>query len=358
MLYNLLNNYGHELGGGAIFACGFAVSFLIMLLFGGRFISAMRRVQGRGQPISDNVPLAHRAKSGTPTMGGALMLIAIILSSVLFMDYQNPQPWIALGALAWFGAIGFADDYKKVRSQSKKASNGLSPKVRLILEGVGVIALAYFINMTMPFYLPEYSVAIPGGYVFPIGLLYFVFAYFVITGTANAANITDGLDGMLSKIYIPVLVVAVVALFGATRIGFIPNALLLPDAAGLFPLLGAALGAVIGFLWFNSAPAAIFMGDTGSLALGGFVGTISMLLKAEIVLGIASMMMVLILLSSFIQTFVYKITKRNGAGRRVFLRAPLHHHFEEMGLPESKIVERFFIMSILFSGIALLLLRL
>jgi phospho-N-acetylmuramoyl-pentapeptide-transferase len=358
MLYNLLNNYGYEMGGGALFACGFAAAFLIILLFGRRFINAMRRMQGKGQPISDNVPVAHRAKSGTPAMGGLLMLIAIIISSILFMDYQNPQPWIAIGSLVWFGAIGFADDYKKVRSQSKKASNGLSPRIRLVLEGVGVLALAYFINWSMPFYLPEYSVAFPGGYVFPIGFLYFVFAYFVITGTANAANITDGLDGMLSKIYIPILVVAIIALFGATRIGFIPNALLLPDAAGLFPLLGACLGAVVGFLWFNSAPASIFMGDTGSLALGGFVGTVSMLLKSEIVIGIASMMMVLILLSSFIQTFVYKLTKKNGVGQRVFLRAPLHHHFEEKGLSESKIVERFFIMSILFSGIALLLLRL
>ena len=174
----------------------------------------------------------------------------------------------------------------------------------------------------------------------------------------QSANITDGLDGMLSKIYLPILVVLLVALFGATRIGFIPNSLLLPDSAALFPVLGATFGALIGFLWFNSSPAQIFMGDTGSLALGGFVGTISMFLKVEIIIGVASLMMVTILLSSFIQTFVYKLTKKNGVGKRVFLRAPLHHHFEEKGLPESKIVERFFIMSILFSGFALLLLRL
>jgi phospho-N-acetylmuramoyl-pentapeptide-transferase len=133
---------------------------------------------------------------------------------------------------------------------------------------------------------------------------------------------------------------------------------LLPEASGLFPVFGAAFGALMGFLWFNSAPAGIFMGDTGSLALGGFIGVVAMLLKAEIVMGVASLMMVAILLSSFIQTFVYKLTKKNGVGKRVFLRAPLHHHFEERGMPESKIVERFFIMSILFSGAALLLLRL
>ena len=357
MLSGLLSNLGYEMGGGALFACGFAVSFVIMLLFGRKYIDAMQRWQKKGQPISENVTATHMAKAGTPTFGGGLILIAIFVSSILFMDYYNPYPWIAIGSMLWFGAIGFADDYKKVTSQSIKAANGLTPKMRLVLEGVGVIALSYFANAVMPFYLPSYSLAFPGGYILPIGILYFGFAYFVIAGTANAANITDGLDGMLSKIYLPILVVMLIALFGATRVGFIPNSLLLPDSAALFPVLGATFGALVGFLWFNSAPAQIFMGDTGSLALGGFIGTMSMLLKVEIVIGIASLMMVVILLSSFIQTFVYKLTKKNGVGKRVFLRAPLHHHFEEKGLPESKIVERFFIMSILFSGLALLLLR-
>ncbi|MCL1891874.1 MAG: phospho-N-acetylmuramoyl-pentapeptide-transferase [Alphaproteobacteria bacterium] len=355
MLPQLLNI---ELGGGALFACGFAAAFLIMVIFGRGYINAMRRWQKKGQPINENLPQSHLIKSGTPTMGGLLMVLAIVVGGVLFMDWGQDAPWISIAALLWFGAIGFADDFKKVRSQSKKADNGLSPKMRLGLEGLGVLGLAYFINQTMPFYLPEYSLWFPGGYLLPLGILYFVLAYFVIAGTANAANITDGLDGMLSKIYIPILVVALIALFGVTRLGFIPNAVMLPEAASLFPIIGAALGALVGFLWFNSAPASIFMGDTGSLALGGFVGTVSMLLKAEIVIGVASLMLVAILLSSFIQTFVYKLTKKNGVGKRVFKRAPLHHHFEELGLPESKIVERFFIMSILFSGIALLLLRL
>jgi len=358
MLSMILSNLGYELGGGLSFACGFAVALIIMLAFGRKYINAMRGWQKKGQPISENVPQSHLAKAGTPTIGGGLLLLSIIISSVLFMDFANPSPWIAIGALVWFGTIGFADDYKKITSQSKKAANGLSPKMRLLLEGLGVIILAYCANAVMPFYLPSYSVAFPGGHVFPIGILYFGFAYFVIAGTANAANITDGLDGMLSKIYLPILVVVLIALFGATRVGFIPNSLLLPDSAGLFPLLGAVFGALVGFLWFNSAPAQIFMGDTGSLALGGFVGTISMLLKVEIIIGIASLMMVAILASSFIQTFIYKLTKKNGVGKRVFLRAPLHHHFEEKGLSESKIVERFFIMSILFCGFALLLLRL
>ena len=200
--------------------------------------------------------------------------------------------------------------------------------------------------------------AIGAGIILPLGLLYYVFAYFVICGGANATNITDGLDGMLAKLYMPVLVVLVVALYGATRIGFMDTVMFLPMASGLYAVLGAAFGAILGFLWYNSKPASIFMGDVGSLALGGFMGTVAMLLKSEIIMGIAAGMMVLILLSSFIQTMYFKTTRKiTGTGRRVFLRAPLHHHFEELGWPETKIVERFFIISILFSGLALVLLK-
>jgi phospho-N-acetylmuramoyl-pentapeptide-transferase len=275
------------------------------------------------------------------------------------MDFDSKPGWIALLSLFWFGAIGFADDYKKIKSQGKKQDNGLSKRLRLILGGIGVIILAYLINMTMPAYIPVWSLVMPFGIIWPMGmLLYFIFAYFVITGSANAANITDGLDGMLSKICMPVLVVLLIALYGSTRIGFMDAVVFLPDAAGLYPVLGAAVGAVLGFLWYNSAPASIFMGDVGSLALGGFIGAVAMLLKAEIIMGCAAGMMVLILLSSFIQTMYFKATRKiTGAGKRIFLRAPLHHHFEEQGAPESKIVERFFIMSVLFSGLAVLLLK-
>lgn len=360
MLTDFLLNYGYNFfaSGWMQFGAAFVVSFLIMLFFGKGFINTMRRWQKKGQPISENVPQSHLLKAGTPTMGGLLLLVAIIIPSILFMKWSNPTGWIALMSLVMFGAIGFADDYKKVRSQSKKAANGLSPKMRLLLEFVCVIVLAYFINGTTPAYIPEFSVTLPFGIILPLGLFYFVFAYFVITGSANATNITDGLDGMLSKLYIPVLVVLVVALYGATRIGFMDSVMFLPMASGLYPVLGAAFGATLGFLWFNSAPAAIFMGDVGSLALGGFMGTVAMLLKSEIIMGIAAGMMVLILLSSFIQTMYFKITRKlTGTGKRVFKMAPLHHHFELKGLAESKIVERFFIVSILFSGLALILLK-
>lgn len=354
----LARGYSFFASGWTQFALAFGVAFLIMLMFGRSFIAAMHAWQKKGQPISENVPEAHRQKAGTPTMGGILLVFAILIPSVLFMPSDSAPAWISLMALVMFGLIGFVDDYKKVTSQSKKASNGLSPKTRLVIEGICVIILAYLINKTMPPYIPEYSLALGAGIILPLGLLYYVFAYFVICGSANATNITDGLDGMLAKLYLPVLVVLVVALYGATRIGFMDTVMFLPGASGLYAPLGAAFGAVLGFLWYNARPAAIFMGDVGSLALGGFMGTVAMLLKSEIIMGIAAGMMVIILLSSFAQTMCFKITRRiSGTGRRIFLRAPLHHHFEERGWTETKIVDRFFIMSVLFSGLALVLLK-
>jgi phospho-N-acetylmuramoyl-pentapeptide-transferase len=361
MLTGFLTSMGFDFLGRspALFALGFAASFLFMLVFGRSFVNAMRRWQKKGQPISENAPQSHLAKAGTPTMGGLLMILAIAVSSLLFMDWHNPIPWVALAAMLWFGAIGFCDDFKKVRSQNRTSRNGLSAKSRLALGGVGAIILAYFVNEVQPAYLLDLSVAVPIFHkLLPIGWLYFVFAYFVIVGSANAANITDGLDGMLSKIMLPALAVLAVALFGATHAGFFEGSVFLPEAAGLYPVLGAALGAVLGFLWFNSAPAAIFMGDTGSLAIGGFFGTVAMLLKVEVVAGIAALMLVLILGSTFLQTIFFKLTRAlTGTGRRIFKMAPLHHHFELSGWAETKIVERFFILSILFGAIAIAILR-
>lgn len=375
MLTDFLISRGYQFfaSGWTQFSAAFGLSFIIMLLFGNSFIRLMHKIQGMGQPISDNVPAEHRKKAGTPSMGGVLMIIAVFVSSLLFMPMHNATGWIALSSLLMFGLIGFADDYKKISSQSKKASNGLSPSLRLFLEGICVLILAYLIDKTMPGYVPNLSIVLGSsiilpldsfgiGYLFGIpltlGFLYYIFAYFVICGSANAANITDGLDGMLSKIYLPVLIVLVVALYGATRIGFMDAVMFLPEASALYAVLGGAFGAVLGFLWFNTKPAAIFMGDVGSLALGGFMGTVAMLLKSEIIMGVAAGMMVLILLSSFIQTMYFKLTRKiSGTGKRIFLRAPLHHHFEELGWPETKIVDRFFVLSILFSGLALVLLK-
>lgn len=371
--YFLANGAYFFASGWAQFAAAFGLSFLVVLLCGRGFVRWMHALQKKGQPISENVPESHRVKAGTPTMGGILIVFAILLASVLFMPMSNQDGWIALSALVMFAVLGFIDDYKKVTSQSKKAANGLSPRTRLLAEAVFVAILVYMINKTMPPYVPDLSIVVgstilwplnawvvdlPGSISITLGFLYYIFGYFVICGSANATNITDGLDGMLSKLYLPVLIVLVVALYGATRIGFMDSVLFLPDASALYAPLGATAGAVLGFLWYNSKPASIFMGDVGSLALGGFMGTVAMLLKSEIIMGIAAGMMVLILLSSFMQTMYFKITRKmTGTGKRIFLRAPLHHHFEELGWPETKIVERFFIMSILFSGLALILLK-
>ncbi len=375
MLSSILLSRGLDFfaSGWTQFACAFGVAFFIMIIFGKKFIKFMHRIQGNGQPISENLPDAHRQKSGTPTMGGVLIVLSILISSLLFMPLSGKTGWIALLALVMFACLGFMDDYKKVRSQSKKASNGLSPSFRLGAEAIFVVILAYLINKTIPSYIPELSITVGSTIILPLnswylgnvlgisltwGFLYYIFAYFVICGSANATNITDGLDGMLSKLYMPVLIVLVVALYGATRIGFMDTVMFLPNASALYAPLGAAFGAIVGFLWFNAKPASIFMGDVGSLALGGFMGTVAMLLKSEVIMGVAAGMMVLILLSSFIQTMYFKITRKTtGTGRRVFLRAPLHHHFEELGWSETKIVDRFFILSIIFSGLALVLLK-
>ena len=375
MLTDFMINQGYSVfvSGWVQFGTAFGLAFAIMLIFGNSFIRFMRRIQGKGQPISENVPVEHQKKAGTPSMGGILIIIAMLVSSLLFMPMHNATGWIALASLLMFSLIGFADDYKIVTSQSKKAANGLSPAMRLGLEAVCVLVLAYLINKTMPSYVPSLSVVVGSslvlpfdnwimGYAFGIpltfGFLYYIFAYFVICGSANATNITDGLDGMLAKLYLPVLIVLVVALYGATRIGFMDAVMFLPEANALYAPLGAAFGAILGFLWFNAKPASIFMGDVGSLALGGFMGTVAMLLKSEIIMGVAAGMMVLILLSSFIQTMYFKFTRKTtGTGKRIFLRAPLHHHFEELGWPETKIVDRFFVLSVLFSGLALVLLK-
>lgn len=375
MLTDFMINHGFRffVSGWTQFAAAFGLAFAIMIVFGRGFIRLMHKWQGKGQPISDNVPVEHRKKAGTPSMGGILIVVSILVASLLFMPMHNATGWIALSSLLMFGIIGFVDDYKKISSQSTKASNGLSPKTRLIWEGVFVALLAYFINKTMPGYVPSLSIVLGSSVVIPLdswtlgyvlgvpltlGFLYYIFAYFVICGSANATNITDGLDGMLSKLYLPVLIVLVVALYGATRIGFMDAVMFLPEASALYAVLGGAFGAVLGFLWFNAKPASIFMGDVGSLALGGFMGTVAMLLKSEIIMGIAAGMMVLILLTSFMQTMYFKITRKiTGTGKRIFLRAPLHHHFEELGWPETKIVDRFFVISILFSGLALVLLK-
>ena len=337
-----------------LFSMAFAAAFGLTLLFGRVFIPRLAKWQRRGQPVRSDGPAAHLEKKGTPTMGGLIFIPAIIIASLVFMDWSSIIAWIPLLALVGFGAIGFVDDYNKVIRGNAYA--GLSEWGRLAAEGVVAVALAFLADSSMPAYIPSLSVFLPFGIIVPIGIFYFVWAYFVVVGTANAANITDGLDGMLPKVYLGPMAVMVVALVGVTRTGFMPSLVFLPETAALFPVVGATLGATLAYLWFNSKPASIFMGDLGSLALGGLLGIVALILKAEIALSVASMMMAVILASSFIQMFYYRFVAPRG--RPPFLMAPLHHHFEMKGWAETKISERFFIISIIFSGIAVGVLKL
>ncbi|MDR3208378.1 MAG: phospho-N-acetylmuramoyl-pentapeptide-transferase [Rickettsiales bacterium] len=337
------------------FSAAFAAAFVLVLIFGRLLIPALKKWQRRGQPVrTDGIQKHVDEKKGTPTMGGLVFIPAIITASLLFMDWSSLVAWTPLIALVLFGAMGFLDDYNKVIRGNAYA--GLSEMGRLLAAGVIAVFLSFLIDMTMPAYVPMLSVVLPFGIILPLGMLYFVWSYLVIVGTANAANITDGLDGMLAKVILCPLSVLVVALVGITRVGFMPSLIFLPEAAALFPIFGATMGAVMGFLWFNAKPASIFMGDVGALALGGLLGTSALLMKSEIVMAVASAVMVLVLLSSFAQMMYYRFVAPKG--KPPFLMAPLHHHLELKGWSETKIVERFFIASIIFAGIAIAVLKL
>jgi phospho-N-acetylmuramoyl-pentapeptide-transferase len=288
------------------------------------------------------------AKAGTPTMGGLLLIGAAVAASLICMDWGNPLVWIVLAAAVSFGLVGAVDDYSKIRWRS--AYRGLTARGRLIIEFVLSCAVAGAVLYFMPSYLPPMSVGIPIiNSVVSFGLFYFIFAYLVIAGAANATNISDGMDGVLSKMILPVIAVLAIVAVGAASGSYLDGAAFIPGALGLLPVFGAFAGAIFGFLWFNAAPAMIFMGDVGSLALGAMAGTAALALKAEFVFAIAAMMMVIILASSFLQTVYYKIT-----GRRIFRMSPLHHHFEQGGTAETKITARFAIMSVIFAIISLL----
>ncbi|MDR1826147.1 MAG: phospho-N-acetylmuramoyl-pentapeptide-transferase [Rickettsiales bacterium] len=336
------------------FSFAFATAFILTLILGKILIPWLKEWQRRGQPIRTDGVASHMEKQGTPTMGGLIFIPAILASSLLFMDWGNMVSWIPLIALVGFGFLGFVDDFYKVTRGN--SYSGLTARGRLFAGGVLAIALAFMIDATMPVGLPPLSVVLPFGIILPLGIFYFAWSYLVIVGTANAANLTDGLDGVLVKIYLGPMAAMTVALIGVTRTGFMPNLLFMPETAALFPLFGALFGALLAFLWFNAKPAAVFSGDVGSLALGGFLGASALLIKAEIIMGVAAFMMVIILTTAFIQMMYYRFsgTKANPP----FLMAPLHHHLEMKGWAETKITDRFFIASIIFSGLAVALLKL
>ncbi|WP_048648135.1 phospho-N-acetylmuramoyl-pentapeptide-transferase [Nitratireductor soli] len=328
-------------------------SALIVFLFGPMIINSLRVRQGKGQPIRADGPQTHFKKAGTPTMGGLMILSGILGSCALWANLSSVYVWVVLMVTVGFGAIGFYDDYLKVTKQSHL---GFSGKLRLLAEFLIAGIAAWFImragqapfssSLTFPFFKDL---------LINLGIFFIPFAAFVIVGAGNAVNLTDGLDGLAT---VPVMVAA--ASFGV--IAYLSgNAIFanylqihfVPGTGELAVILGAVIGAGLGFLWFNAPPAAIFMGDTGSLALGGLIGSVAVATKHEIVLAIIGGLFVVEIFSVIIQVAFFKMT-----GRRVFLMAPIHHHFEKLGWTESQVVIRFWIIAVLLALIGLSTLKL
>ena len=330
----------------------FLTSLLFGFVFGKPLINLLRRRQGRGQPIRSDGPEGHQSKAGTPTMGGALILGALVVSTLLWARLDNMHIWVVLFVTIGFGVIGFADDYAKV---SKQTSAGVSGRVRLGLGFVIALIAALAAAQLHPEGL-RFQVAVPvlKDTLVPFGIMFFPFAMIVIVGTANAVNLTDGLDGLA---VMPVMIAAAalgVLAYAVGRVDFTQylDVHYVPGTGELLIFCMALIGGGLGFLWYNAPPAAIFMGDTGSLSLGGALGAIAVLTKHEIVWAIIGGVFVAEALSVIIQVFWFKRT-----GRRVFLMAPIHHHFEKKGYAESQIVIRFWIIAIVLAMIGLATLK-
>jgi phospho-N-acetylmuramoyl-pentapeptide-transferase len=346
---NVLRYITFRTGGAMITALVF------VFLFGPAIIDQLRLKQGKGQPIRSDGPQSHLVtKKGTPTMGGLMILFGIVVSTLLWANLSNRYVWIVLGVTLSFGAIGFYDDYLKV---TKQTHAGVSGKTRIVIEVVIAAAACYLLvslgrqpfasSLTFPFFKEL---------VLPLGPLFFLFGAFIIVGAGNAVNLTDGLDGLA---IVPVMIAS--ACFGvfAWVVGNVVFSDYLqlhfvPGTGELAVLCGAVIGGGIGFLWFNAPPASIFMGDTGSLALGGMLGAIAVATKHEIVLGIVGGLFVLEAVSVIVQVLSFKLT-----GKRVFRMAPIHHHFEQLGWTEPQIVIRFWIISVVLAlaGLSTLKLR-
>ena len=343
-ILNLIRYLSFRAGGAS------ATALLIGLLLGPWLISFLRVRQGKGQPIRADGPQTHYAKRGTPTMGGLLILVAVTASATLWMNVESVYVWAALLVVAGFGLIGFLDDYDKV----KKAHHaGLPGRVRLALEFLIAGVATWLMVSHSGTYLHIPFVKEP---VADLGLLYIPFGAFVIVAFGNAVNLTDGLDGLATM---PVIIASLAFLLIAYMVGNAVYAdyLGVPFIRGvgdLTVLLMAVVGAGLAFLWFNAPPAAVFMGDTGSLALGGALGAVAVATHHEFVLAIIGGVFVVEALSVVIQVFVYKRT-----GKRVFLMAPIHHHFEHKGWSEPTIVIRFWIISFVLAlaGLSTLKLR-
>ena len=331
----------------------FFTALIFGFLFGKPLINLLKRKQTNGQPIREDGPESHiLAKAGTPTMGGVLILGALTFSTLLWARLDNPYVWLVLFVTLSFGAIGFADDYAKV---SKNNTKGVSGKIRLLL-GLIIAAIAAYWAAT---YHPDdlaYKLALPifKDTLINLGYLFIPFVVIVIVGSANAVNLTDGLDGLA---IMPVMIAAgtlgVIA-YAVGRVDFTQylDVHYVPNTGELFIFTSALIGGGLGFLWYNAPPAAVFMGDTGSLALGGALGAIAVATKHEIVLAIVGGLFVVEAMSVIIQVLYFKRT-----GKRIFLMAPIHHHYEKKGWSEPQIVIRFWIISLILALVGLATLK-
>jgi len=360
MLYNLLYPFAHDFilfnlfryqtfrTGGAILT-----ALLTCFFIGPGIIRWLKSKQGEGQPIRTDGPETHFKKKGTPTMGGLMMLISIVGSTLLWADLTNGYVWVALAVTAGFGAVGFADDYLKLTHRNTK---GVSGRKRLAFQtAIGLGAGAAIMALgTEPM---SSGLAIPfvKGFLIPLGYGFVVLAAFVIVGAGNSVNLTDGLDGLATG---PILIAALCFGIIAYVVG---NAVFanylqinhVPKTGELAIFCGALVGSAAGFLWFNAPPAQVFMGDTGSLALGGALGAVAVAVKHELVLVIIGGLFVAETLSVIIQVASFKMT-----GKRVFKMAPLHHHFEKLGWAEPTVVIRFWIIAGILGLIGLSTLKL
>ena len=346
-VFNLFRYLTFRAGG------AFFTALIFGFIFGRPLIDFLRRKQGKGQPIRDDGPAGHFAKAGTPTMGGLLILSALLVATLMWARLDNPYVWIVLLVTVAFGLIGFADDYAKVKKQNPK---GVSSRVRFViglLIAAAAAAAAAWVHppdLTLQLALPFFKDALVN-----LGWFFVPFAMIVIVGAANAVNLTDGLDGLA---IMPVMIAGgtlgiIAYVVGNSNFTEYLGVHFVPGTGDLLVFTAALFGAGLGFLWYNAPPAAVFMGDTGSLALGGALGAIAVCTKHEIVLAIVGGLFVVEALSVIIQVLYYKRTKK-----RIFLMAPIHHHFEKKGWAEPQIVIRFWIISLILALIGLSTLKL
>ncbi len=348
-IFNLFRYLTFRSGGAVITA------LTICFLLGPRVIAWLRSKQGEGQPIREDGPEGHLlTKKGTPTMGGFLILIALTISTLLWADLTNRYVWCVLFVTTGFGAVGFVDDYLKL---TKRSSDGLPGRLKLLIQVIISTLVALWISNIAP---PEMDthLAVPffKSLLVNLGFMFVPFAVFVMVGASNAVNLTDGLDGLA---IVPVMIASscfalIAYLVGNSFFAEYLQVHYVPGTGELAVFCGALVGASLGFLWFNAPPAMVFMGDTGSLSCGGALGSIAVVTKHELVLGIIGGLFVLETVSVIVQVASFKMT-----GRRVFRMAPLHHHFEKKGWAEPTIVIRFWIIAsiLALAGLATLKLR-